>query len=594
MAIDSIPARLLERGKRLATKDAYFVKTGTQWVPTKYDVYADETRRAARALVSLGMEAGGTVAILGFNRPEWVIFDVAAMMAGGAPAGIYTTCAPVKVSYIIGHAEATVVLVENADQWEKVRETRHELPNLKWVVMMKDGATIDDDMVLSWEEFMAKADDTPDSVIDERLEGIKEDQIATFIYTSGTTGPPKAVMLSHKNLTWTADVAQQLVSMESGDCSVSYLPLSHIAEQMFSIHGPITAGSSIYFAESLEKIADNFKEVEPTILFAVPRIWEKFYAGVQTKLKGSTGLKAKIGGWARKVGTEANGVLNDGGQLGGLLQFKYNIANKLVFSKIKPALGLGRVRVCVSGAAPISSEIIEFFAGFDIVIREVYGQSEGSGPTTFNIPGKTRYGTVGPKIPGVEVKILEDGEIVARGPNIFLGYYKDEAATNETLIDGWLHSGDLGKFDDDGYLSITGRKKDIIITAGGKNIAPQNVESALKDHPLISQAVMIGDRRKFCSALLALDPDAVAAHAAEHKIAASAVYTDESVLADLQKWVDKVNAKGARVEHVRKFTVLKNDFTPLGDDPELTPTLKVKRNVVARKYETDIEAMYAD
>ena len=592
MGIDSIPARLLARGKDAKNRPAYHIKDGATWTKTTYGEYADLTRTAARALCSLGVDLGGTVSILGFNRPEWVIFDVACMMAGGAPAGIYTTCSPPKVQYIIDHAESPVVLVENTEQWEKVESELPNLPKLKWVIMMKGAPKPDNAMVLSWEEFMAKAEDTADSVIDERLEALKPDQVATFIYTSGTTGPPKAVMLSHENLTWTADAAQGLVGLVGDDCSVSYLPLSHIAEQMFSIHGPITVGSSLYFAESLEKVAENFKEVQPTVLFAVPRIWEKFHAKVSSGLKAATGLKAKIGGWALGVGREINHVKNRGGQLSWWQQKKYNVANKLVYSKAKPKMGLGRARVCVSGAAPISAEIIEFFAGLDVVIREVYGQSEDSGPTTFNVPGRTKFGSVGPAIPGVEVKIAEDGEICVRGPNVFLGYYKDEAATKECLIDGWLHSGDLGKIDADGFLHITGRKKDIIITAGGKNIAPKNIESALTDAELISQAVVIGDRRKFLSALLTLDPEKAEAFAKDTGVGVDSVHESPKLLEAIQKAVDKVNKKFARVEHIRKYIVLGAEFSIEKD--ELTPTLKIKRKNINENYADIIDGMYAD
>jgi long-chain acyl-CoA synthetase len=322
----------------------------------------------------------------------------------------------------------------------------------------------------------------------------------------------------------------------------------------------------------------------------VPRIWEKFYAGVNDKLGLATGFKAKLVGWARETGTMVNDLKNRGQEPTGWLAMKYNFFNNKVYSKLKEALGLGRVKICVSGAAPISAEIIRFFAGLDIVIREVYGQSEDTGPTSFNLPGKTRYGTVGPAIPGVELKIAEDDEILVKGKNVFMGYYKDKDATDATLIDGWLYSGDLGKIDDEGFLHITGRKKDLIITAGGKNIAPKNIESSLKDLAVVGEAVVIGDRRKYLTALISLDPDKGAEFAKEHDVDADALSESPQLIGLIQDHVDVVNKDLARVEQVKKFKVVKRAFSIEGG--ELTPTLKVKRAKVNEHYADDIESMY--
>jgi len=590
--IDSIPSRLLAQGRANSDLQAYHVRDDNgNWNPTSYGTYSRQIQEACRALISLGFKSGDTTAILGFNRPEWVIFDVATMMAGGAPAGIYTTCSSHEVQYIIDHSGAELVLLENLTQWEKVKAERANLPNLRHVVMMNGVPDVADDLVMSWDEFLAHAKDTPESAIDERLDGLKEGQIATFIYTSGTTGPPKAVMLSHKNLTWTANVAAQISDIHSDDYSVSYLPLSHIAEQMFSIHSPITVGSSIYFAQSLDLVADNLKEVQPTVLFGVPRIWEKMHAKVSAKMAEATGAKAKILSWSQAVGKESTDFRNRGEKPGLLFRVKRKMANRLLFSKIQPLMGLGNARMCVTGAAPISAEILEWFAGLDITIHEVYGQSEDCGPTTFNLIGRTRYGTVGPTIAGTEVKIAEDGEICVRGPHVFLGYYKDEAATNDALVDGWLQSGDLGAFDSEGFLTITGRKKEIIITAGGKNIAPKNIEAAIKNLPLVSQAVVIGDRRKYLSALITLDPEAAEAWASDQGVSADGVHANDKLIAKFDSDIEaKVNSLFARVEHIRKFTVLERDFTM--EDGELTPTLKIKRRPINDNWSDTIEAMY--
>ena len=596
MAADTIPARLLKAGADRGNTPAYHVKSGGGWTSTSWAEYAALVRRVGKALMALGLEPGQKTAILGFNRPEWLLMDVATMAVGGAPAGIYTTCSPTEVAYIIAHTEAPVVLVENASQWSKVQQERDagNLPALRHVVLMEGAAAIDDDMVLTWAAFLEKAAGVDDADFDQRVDNLKAHELATLIYTSGTTGPPKGVMLSHENLAWTADAASPLVGAGPTDSVVSYLPLSHIAEQMFTIHVPVTTGANVYFAESIEKVKDNFVDVQPTILFAVPRIWEKFYAGVNAKLAQSTGLKARIGAWAMTVGREVNRQRHaGGGEPGGLLGLKYALASRLVYAKAKPNLGLSRARICVSGAAPISAEIIDFFTGLDVQIFEVYGQSEDTGPTSFNRPGRTRIGSVGPAFPGVEIKIAADEEILVRGKNVFLGYYKDPVATDETLVDGWLHSGDLGKIDAEGFLHITGRKKDIIITAGGKNIAPKNIEAAIKDLAVVGNAVVIGDRRKFLVALVGLDVDAAAAWATEHGVAndVEALSTNSALIAQVQAHIDEVNKDLARVEQIKKFKILPR---PLEIGRELTPTMKVQRSKVNDNFADEIEALYAD
>ncbi len=584
MATDTIPNRLLQRAKKTPNDAAYYVREGGTWKPTNWGSYADQVTQAGRALIALGLEPGQTVCILGFNRPEWAVMDIAAMGAAGAPAGIYTTCSPVEVRYIVAHAEAPVILVENEDQWRKVLAERANMPKLKHVVTMKGCPPIADDMVITWEEFMAKGDGVETRVYLDRVESLKPDALATLIYTSGTTGPPKGVMLSNQNLAWTSNVAIGITTISAKDCALSYLPLSHIAEQMFTLHIPITTGARVYFAESIEAVPENLKEVQPTIFFGVPRIWEKFHAGISAKLQDATGVKAKLVKWAMKVGWEANQT-PDGNK--GL---QYQLAHKLIYSKLLPAIGMGNARVCVTGAAPIAREVLEFFASLDLVVLEVYGQSEDSGPTSFNTPTRYRFGSVGPALPGVEVKIAEDDEIMVKGPNVFLGYYKDKEATDATLSDGWLHSGDLGAFDRDGFLNITGRKKDIIITAGGKNITPKNLESGIKNHPLVDEAVVIGDRRKYLSALVTIDAEAGPAWAAANGEDASALHKSAKLRASIQAHIEEMNKEFARVEQIKKFTILKRNFTV--EDGELTPTLKVKRAKVSAHFAEDIEAMY--
>ncbi len=584
---DTIPHRLLRQAAERPSSVAYQAMVAGRWQPTTWRTYADQIRTAARALLALGFARGSKVAILGFNRPEWVIFNHAAMLAGGAAAGIYTTCSADEVQYIVHHSEALVVLVEDSAQLAKIKARRDQLPLLSKIVMMR-GASATGDDVLSWDGFLAIADGVAESTLDARIDMIEQADLATLIYTSGTTGPPKGVMLSHRNLAWTAKTLSAIGAGNDADVSLSYLPLSHIAEQMATIHMPATAGSMVYFAESLEKIPDNLKDCRPTVFFGVPRIWEKFHAVLGGKLAELTGAKKRLVEWARKVCTEVNEHRDRGERLPRLLELQYKLAQRLVIDKLKTALGFDRARTLISGAAPIAPDVLAFFASIDLPIREIYGQSEDTGPTSFNLPGRTRIGTVGPPLPGLECKLAEDGEILVRGPNVFLGYYKEPEATAETLTaDGWLQSGDLGAFDKDGFLSITGRKKEIIITAGGKNIAPKNIEAALKESPLIGEAVVIGDRKKYLTALITLD-EAVA-----RKLVAEGDYIQApAIRSAIQAQVDKVNEALARVEQVKKFAILERPFGI--DTGELTPTLKIKRKVVAQNFAQQIDAMYVD
>jgi long-chain acyl-CoA synthetase len=591
MSADTIIHRLQENGRIRPNAPAYFEKLGTAWVPTPWHEYVGQVRQAARALITLGVEPGGTVSILGFNRPEWSIMLLAAMAAGGAGSGIYTTNSPQEVQYIVEHAESSVVLLENEHQWTKIEQVRDQLPKLRHVVMMR-GTKIDDPLVLSWEAFLARGDETEESVLDQRIEAIKPEQLASLIYTSGTTGPPKGVMLSHDNLAFTAKTALDMYGMTANDRLLSYLPLSHIAEQMFTVHGGATAGYSAYYAESLEKLPDNLREVQPSIIFGVPRIWERFYTAVTDNLGQTTGAKAKIADWAMGVGRRVSALKNKGEEPSGMLAIQYSLADRLVYSKVKPLLGLSNIRMAASGAAPVNPEILEFFSGLDIIIYEVYGQSEGCGPTTWNRPGATDFNTTGQAFPDTQVKLGSDGEILVKGRNVFKGYYKDPAATGETLIDGWLYSGDLGKFDEDGFLTIVGRKKEIIITSGGKNIAPKNIEAALKSLDIVAEAVVIGERRKFLSALITLEPETVQQFAEANNLEGQELHKDPLVIAEVQRGIDEVvNPQFARVENIRKFTILPRNFTV--EDGELTPTLKIKRRIVNEHFTEEIEGMYA-
>jgi long-chain acyl-CoA synthetase len=591
MTSNTIISLLEEQGRKRSSAPAYFEKIGLTWTPTSWRDYVSQVRQAGKALIALGVEPQTNIGILGFNRPEWSITLLAAMMANAAGAGIYTTNSPEEVQYIINHAECRVVILENEEQWAKVKLERKKLPSLRHVVMMR-GTEIVDPLVMSWETFMSKGEDVEESELDERIAAIQPEQEATLIYTSGTMGGPKAVMLSHDAIFFTAHESINMFDLNANDRELSYLPLSHIAEQMYTVYGSITAGYPVYYAESLEKLLDNLQEVRPTIFFGVPRVWERFYNGIVERMAETTGPRAKIAEWAMGIGRKVSDLRNRGKEPSGALAMQYNLANRLVYSTIKEALGLDAVTAAYVGAAPINPEILIFFSGLDLIIHEIYGQSEGSGPTTVNRRGATKFGSGGLPFPKSEVMLAEDGEVLLKGRNVFLGYYKDSEATAETLIDGWLHSGDLGEFDEDGFLFIVGRKKEVIITSGGKNIAPKNIESALKNLPLVSEAVIIGDRKKFLSALVTLNPDMAAQFAAEHGIEGQVLHENPLVIAEIQYGIDlAVNPHFARVENVRKFAILPRELTV--EHGELTPTLKIKRRVVYEHFSDEIESMYA-
>jgi long-chain acyl-CoA synthetase len=459
------------------------------------------------------------------------------------------------------------------------------------VVMMRGAPEIDDPLVMSWDEFNAAGADIPTEQLDARLAAIEPNQLATLIYTSGTTGPPKGVMLTHDNLVWTASQAIHAAGLSKSDTSVSYLPLSHIAEQVFTVHGPSTSGGAVYYAESIDNLAENLREVQPTVFFAVPRVWERFHAGVTAELGKATGAKAKIAEWAMGVAAKVTALRNHGKEPTGLLAAQYKVADRLVLSKIKHALGLSNAAVVITSAAPISVELLEFFGSLDLRVQEVYGQSEDTGPSTMNQQDAIRFGSGGRAFPGAEVKIADDGEILVKGRNVFAGYYKDPKSTAETLVDGWLHSGDLGEIDDEGFLWITGRKKDIIITAGGKNIAPKPLEGGLKNHELISEAVVIGDRRKFLSVLVTLDEEAAERYMLENNLAGEAHQSPE-INTEIQEAIDGLNTGFARVEQLKKFAILPRQLSIEGG--ELTPTLKVKRSKVSEHFADVIDQMYVD
>jgi long-subunit acyl-CoA synthetase (AMP-forming) len=574
---------------RHPARPALAAKRGGAWKTWTWAEHHDHVFRAARALVHLGVGPGHGAVIMGFNRPEWFWADLGAIHAGGVPAGIYSTMTPEQVQYIAHHCEAAVAVVENERYLETFERLRPQLPHIKAIVVMEGVASRGD--VYAWDDFLRLADAVPESVVRERVAALVPGQLCTLIYTSGTTGSPKAVMLSHRNITFLASAVIPHFHLDENDRFISYLPLSHIAEQCVSLFMPTAVGGCTYFAESLEALPDNLREVRPTVFFGVPRVWEKIQARMQAVGAQAPALRRRIAAWARGRGLLGGYALQSGGRL----PFGYGLAKKLVFDTVRERLGLDQARICLTSAAPISLGTLEFFLSLGIPILEVYGMSEVTGPGTLSTPTRYRTGRAGFAFPGTEIRTEDDGEILMRGDHVFLGYLKDEAATRETVdAEGWVHSGDVGDIDADGFVKVTDRKKELLITSGGKNVAPAPVEARLKTIPGVAQAVLVGDRRSYCAALLTLDPERVASVATSAGSPARTVADARSCpafRAYLQGQIDAMNATLARFESVRKFDVLPGEMTIEGG--ELTPTMKLKRRVIREKYKAEIEALYS-
>ncbi len=581
---------LEEAAKLWPSLPATQVKRNGAWKAMTWKEYRDQVRVVARAFIKLGLEPGQGVSIIGYNCPEWFVGDVAAIYAGGVPAGIYTTSSAEQCQYITDHCDAAIAIVENKEHLAKYIAVRDQLPKVKAIVVIDGNGADHSKGIYAWSDLAKLGAEVPEADLEARIAGQKPDDMATLIYTSGTTGQPKAVMITHDNITWTAKSALPLISLQPGEAIVSYLPLSHIAEQVVSIHGPMVVGATTWFAESVEKLPEALQEVRPHAFLGVPRVWEKIQAKIMAAGAQNKGLKKKIAVWARKVGLESGYAEQEGKAK----PWTFGIANKLVFSKVRAKLGLDRCRFQITAAAPISKSTLEFFLSLGVPIFEVYGMSECTGPATISLPGRYKTAKAGFIFPGTELKIAADGEICMRGRHVFKGYLKNEEATKETIDEeGWLHSGDIGVLDPDGFLRITDRKKDLLITAGGENVAPQLLEGLLKGIPVVSQAVVIGDRMKYLTALVTLDPERLATDAA----AAGSPAKNSAEAASCPKFnawmmaqVNEINGRLARVQSIKKVTILPVDLAV--ETGELTPTMKVKRKVVNERYADKIADMY--
>ena len=579
--------------KTYSKPDFMLFKKEGAYAPISTQEFGDGVKHLALGLKALGFEAGQKLCLLSENRPAWTMTDLATLCAGGLTVPIYTTLVPEQIRYIIDDSDAMVVVVSNADLWQKVETLRPELTKVKHYITFADQAPAG---VLTLKEVMDKGRAVAGSKpgeFDELVARVKPGDEATLIYTSGTTGVPKGVILTHDNLVSNIKTAAALIEFTEKDTVLSFLPLSHILERMV-MFTYIYKGCTIAFAESVEAVAKNLLEVHPHIMVSVPRVFEKIYTKVMDQVLASPPLRRKIFFWALKIGKAYGAAKLDGKPISGGLRFRRSIAAKIVFSKIVVKTG-GRVRFFVSGGAPLSKDIAEFFYAIGLVILEGYGLTETSPLLSINTFEHIRLGTVGKPGPGIDIKIAADGEILARGPNIMKGYYKKEAETREALEGGWFHTGDIGRFDPDGFLVITDRKKDLLVTSGGKNIAPQPIENLLKTSPFITSGVVIGDRKRFIAALIVPDFDKLRDYAQAQGIAYSSLddlCQDRRIVDFLKDEVDRATPLLASYERIKKIAVLPRDFEI--ERGEITPSLKVRRANVTAEYQALIDAMYKE
>jgi long-chain acyl-CoA synthetase len=564
------------------------------WDSLTWAEYRDVVHRAAAGLETLGVGTGEFVAVMAGNRPEHVIADYATVHAGATPVTIYSTLAANQIQYIVDNCKATVAILEDLDFMKRWEEIRSELPNLRYIVLISGAENYDTvDWVLSWDELLARGthrlEEDPD-LVHRSAAAITPDTLATLIYTSGTTGTPKGVMISQRNVVWTLESLRRAADLEMGQRMVSYLPLAHIAERLSTHYLGTYLAGQVWYCPSLAGVLEYIQYARPTLFVGVPRVYEKFHSRLQARFAEAEGLKGTILNKAidlntKRVDAEQQG--KKGPALAGLL-------DGIALSKVREGLGMDQVKIAVTAAAPINPDLVRFFHIIGVPLHEVYGMSENTGPATVTYP-KIKFGSVGQPLPGVELKTGEDGELMMRGGIVTKGYFKLDDATRETYdSEGWLHSGDLARIDDDGDVWIVGRKKEIIITAAGKNIAPAKLETLLGNHPLISKTCMIGDQRKFLSMIIALDHE----EAPEWAKANGLEYTDLesfSRLPEVQEEVARAMAEAnetvARVEQIKKWVIVPDVWTP--DSGEITPSLKLKRRVVLDKYAEQIESMYA-
>jgi long-chain acyl-CoA synthetase len=573
--------------------DLLISKTGGIWTPISSRDFGHTVRAASLGLNSLGVQPGDRVAILSENRPEWAMADYAILCAGAWSVPIYPTLPAHQIAPLLNDSSAKAIFVSTLEQLGKILQIKSECPALEYVFVM-DAAPPPEPGFLSFQGLVDKGRPTLEmspGVFEQRAARVSPGDVATIIYTSGTTGEPKGAMLTHANFVSNVKASCQVVPITGEAVALSFLPLSHVFERMLD-YAFLYRGSSIAYAESIDKLRDNFVEVNPSCFGAVPRVYEKVHARILDKVEAGSGLKKKLFWWAVRVGKERLSYEERRRPLPASLARKAKIADKLVFAKIRHALG-NRFRFAVSGGAPLSRDLAEFFMGAGVTIYEGYGLTETSPVIAVNGPNAWRLGTVGKPISGVEVRIADDGEILTRGPHIMKGYYKKPEATAEAIDpEGWFHTGDIGKIDEDGFLAITDRKKDLIVLAGGKKIAPQPVENQLKTSPFVGVPIVLGDRHKFVAALIVPNFERLREHVTEANWSVDWKHLDaDPVVRSLyQREIDAYNADKPHHEQIRAFAILSSDLTI--EDGSITPTLKVKRRILESRYQDLIESMY--
>lgn len=566
-------------------------KQGGIWRSLSWTQTLAQIKQLAESLKKLGIQSGDRVAILSNTRYEWTLLDMAILSLGAVTVPIYHSSVSEEIQHILKDSGSRVVFAENSTQLEKVLKAKGQLEGLEKIVLI-DGKVMGDGL-MTFEEFKALSEGI-ESDFGVRIRQIELDQLATLVYTSGTTGPPKGVMLTHGNIAYEVEAAEQSFPIDPNDISLMFLPLAHILARVIQFF-QLKVGFTHAYAESIEKLLEDIAEIKPHFMVSVPRIFEKIYTKVMNDVESGSGFKRNVFYWALEVGKERSDYVIKGKPLPAGLKFRYSVATKLVFSKLHKKLG-GRIRFFVSGGAPLAKDIAEFFHAADILILEGYGLTETTAAVNLNLPNLMRFGYVGKTLPHIEEKIASDGEILVRGPMVFKGYWSNPKATAEAIDEeGWFHTGDIGEFDEQGLLRITDRKKDIIVTAGGKNVAPQNIENLMKAHSIFSQVVIHGDRRKYLTALVTLNPDEVKAKAKEMGVPfeSYAKLVQEPKVYDLvKKVIEEVNHELPKYETIKRFAILENDFSI--ETGELTPTLKVKRKVINERYRDLFDSLYSE
>jgi long-chain acyl-CoA synthetase len=596
MAEDTLAGMFWSRVEKSGGQPAQMFKQGGAWKTLTWREVGEVVREVALGLIALGRQKGDTVALLSASRAEWVQADFAIFSAGCITVPVYPTYPPDLIAYVVNDSQARTIIVEDATQLAKVLEARDKMPGVEHIVVIAGyEATQPPKTVMTWDTLRRLGRDheaAHRSTLAERVAATRPDDLASIVYTSGTTGPPKGVMQTHGNHLGALTAGRNATPVDEQWVHLLFLPLAHSFARLESFLG-VYRGLTTAFAENLDKVGENLKEVRPHFICSVPRVFEKVYAKILAGVEAGPPLKKKIFQWAIGVGREVSRYQQRGQPVPPMLAVKRAIANKLVFSKLQAALG-GRLRWAVSGGAPLSRDIAEFFHAAGILLLEGYGLTETCPALTFNRPDRYKFGSVGQALEGIEVTIAADGEILAKGPNIAKGYFKQPEATAEVFEpSGWFHTGDIGRLDEDGFLFITDRKKDLIVTAGGMNIAPQNIENLLKADPFISQVMVYGDRRPYPVALITINPEELQKFAREQGILSSdpsVIVKHPKVVERISRTVEEKNSQLQSYAKIKKFTILASDFTLEGG--ELTPTLKVKRKVVAGKYTNALEELY--